>query len=114
MGAAGESPDELGTSFGVNLGSAGKVFFTNLLKKCDLCISTPLTHGIAIIAGPGIQVAATWAEKSSPIGPKWPRRGQSEGSGQSSLADRFSLAVKVMDRAATLADLTSSQRVKSI
>ena len=37
------------------------LFFTILLEKSDLCISTPLSNGIAIIAGPGTQVGAIWA-----------------------------------------------------
>ena len=31
---------------------------------CDLCISMPFSSGIAIIAGPGIQVGATCDQKS--------------------------------------------------
>ena len=46
----------------------------------DLWISTPFSSGIAILAGPGTRVGATWAETSSPIGPEWlqvaSRRGQ--------------------------------------
>ena len=43
------------------------------------------------------QVGATWAEKLSPIGPEWPRSGKLEGSGQSSLAGRFGLAVELWE-----------------
>ena len=62
--------------------------------------STPLSSGLASFAGPGVQVGATWAKKSHPNGPKWPGRGKSEGSGQSSLAGRFGLAVRVLETAA--------------
>ena len=77
-------------------------------------ISTPLHHGMLCFEGPGTQVGATWAEKLSPIGPKWPRRGESEGSGQSNLAGRFCLAAKVMETVANQPRIESSQRAKSI
>ena len=66
------------TSLGTVLASTWgpqALFFTTLLEKRDLCISTPLSHGIAIIAGPGTQVGATRGEKLSPIGPECPRSG---------------------------------------
>ena len=83
-------------------------------EKLDFRILTPLPHGMLCFEGPGTQVGATWAEKSSTTSPEWPRSGKSEGSGQSSCAGRYGRAVKVMERAATQAEITSSQRVKSI
>ena len=74
----------------------------------------PLSTGIEVIAGRGTQVGASWAEKSSPIGPKRPRSGKSEGSGQSNLAGQFGLAVKVTERIGTQPRLKSGQRAKSI
>ena len=46
-------------------------------EKLDLAISMPLSSGIAVCAGPGVQVGATGAEKSRPSGPKWLRRAKS-------------------------------------
>ena len=66
-------------------------------EKLYFRISTPLPHGMLCFEGPGTQVGATWAEKSSPLGPKRPRSGKSEGSGQSNLVGRLSLAVEVME-----------------
>ena len=66
-------------------------------EKLDFRISTPLPHGMLCFEGPGTQVGATWAEKSSTTGPEWPRSGKSEGAGQSSLAGRLGLAVRVME-----------------
>ncbi len=83
-------------------------------EKLDFRISTPLPHGMLCFEGPGTQVGATWAEKSSPTGPACARRGKSEGSGQSSFAGRCGLAVKVMGTAGTQARLASSRRAKSI
>ena len=98
-----------------------KAFFRLLLRlrllyeeKLDFRISTPLPHGMLCFEGPGTQVGATWAEKSSPTGPACARRGKSEGSGQSSFAGQFGLAVKVMDRIGNQPRLKSSQRAKSI
>ena len=65
-------------------------------------------------SGPGTQVGAIWGEKSSPIGPEWPRSGKSEGSGQSRWPCRFGLAVNVMERVGKSARLKSDQRAKSI
>ena len=73
----------------------------------------PLEQKLSL-AAPGEQDGATWAEKSHPNGPKWPRRGKSEGSGQSSLAGRFGLAVGAMEITATQPRLKSSRRAKSI
>ena len=83
-------------------------------EKSDSRGSTPLSSGLASFAGPGVQVGATWAQKSHPNGPKWPRRGKSEWPGQSSLADQFSLAIRVMETAPPQPRLKSSQRSKSI
>ena len=101
--------------------SLGKLSLSFLLslqllyaEKLDFRISTPLLHGMLCFEGPGTQVGATWAEKSSPISPKLPRGGKSDGSGQLSVADRFGSAVGAMDRIGTQAETTSSQRVKSI
>ena len=77
-------------------------------------MSTTFFNGLTIIAGPGTQVGATWAEKSTPMGPEWPRSGKSEGSGQSSLARQFGLAVKAMGITATQPRLKSGQGAKSI
>ena len=66
-------------------------------EKLDLVISMSLSGGMAVCAGPGVQVGATWAEKSSPIGPEWPRSGKLEGSGQLRLAGGFGLAVKLWE-----------------
>ena len=96
-GAAEEALDELGNGFSFNLRSAGSVV-SDVVGI--LCISTPLSSGIAIIAGPGTQVGATWAEKSSPIGP----------SGQSNLAGQRGLAVKVMGTVGNQPTCKSSQR----
>ena len=86
----------------------------NTTDRGSNVVATQLPHGIAIIAGPGTQVAATWAEKSSPIGPKWPRGGKSEGSGQSDLAGQCGLAVKAMQIIGNQPRIKSSQRAKSI
>ena len=83
-------------------------------EKLDFRISTPLKHGMLCFEGPGTQVGATWAEKSSTTGPEWPRSGKSEGSGQSSLAGRFGLAVGAMEITATQPRLTSGRMAKSI
>ena len=83
-------------------------------EKLDLAISMPLSSGIAVCAGPGVRVGATWAEKSRPSGPKWLRRAKSEGPGPSSWADQFGLAVNVMERIATQPRTKSGQRSKSI
>ena len=66
-------------------------------EKLDLAISMPLSSGIAVCAGPGVRVGATWAEKSRPSGPKWLRRAKSEWPGPSSWADQFGPAVNVME-----------------
>ena len=66
-------------------------------EKLDLANSMPLLSGMAVCARPGDQVGATCAQKSHPIGPEWRRSGKSEGAGQSSLAGRFGLAVRVME-----------------
>ena len=87
---------------------------TVLLEKCDLCISTPLPHGISIVAVPGSQVGATWAEKSNPIGPEWPRSGKPERSEQSNLGGRRGLAVGAMGPTGTQPRTKSSRRAKSI
>ena len=42
-------------------------FVTVFSEMCDLCISMPLSSGVAIIAGPGIQVGATCNQKSHRI-----------------------------------------------
>ena len=83
-------------------------------EKLDLVISMPLSSGMAVCAGPGVQVGATWAEKSSPIGPEWPRSGKAEGSGQSSLTGRFGLAVGAMGITGTQPRLKSSRRAKPV
>ena len=83
-------------------------------EKSGSLESTPLLHGIVCFEGPGTQVGATWAEKSSPIGPEWPRSGKSERSGQSSWPCRFGLAVNVMERTATQPKIKSSRSSKSI
>ena len=69
----------------------------------------PLSSGIAVIAGPGAQVGATWAEKSSPIGPKWFRSGKLEGSGQLSLAGGFGLVVELWELLANGRDPAQNQ-----
>ena len=46
-------------------------------EKMDLAISMPLSSGSASFASLGVQVGPTWAQKSSPIGPEWPRKGKS-------------------------------------
>ena len=74
----------------------------------------PFCSGIATFEGPGTQVGATWAEKSSPIGPDWLPSGKSEGSGQSSLAGGFGLAVEAMEIIANQPRPKSSRRAKSI
>ena len=66
-------------------------------EKLYFRISTPLPHGMLCFEGPGTQVGATWAEKSSPIEPEWRRSSKLEGSGQSSLAGRLGLAVKLWE-----------------
>ena len=83
-------------------------------EKLDFRISIPLPHGMLCFEGPGTQVGATWAEKSSPTGPACARSGKSEGSGQPSFAGRCGLAVKVMERTANQAETASSRRAKSI
>ena len=83
-------------------------------EKLYFRISTPLPHGMLCFEGPGTQVGATWAEKSSPIGPEWPRSAKSERSGQSSLPGRCGLAVGAMGTAANQAEITSRRRAKSI
>ena len=82
-------------------------------EKLHFRISTPLAHGMLCFEGPGTQVGATWAEKSSPPGPACARSGKSEGSGQSSFAGRCGLAVKVMETAGNQAGFASSRRAKS-
>ena len=83
-------------------------------EKLYFRISTPLLHGMLCFEGPGTQVGATWAEKSRPTGAAWPRSGKSEGSGQSSLAGQFGVAVKVMETVGNQPRPKSSQRAKSI
>ena len=83
-------------------------------EKLYFRISTPPPHGMLFFEGPGTQVGATWAEKSSPTGPACARSGKSERSGQSSFTGRCGLAVKVMDRTGTQARPASSLRAKSI
>ena len=78
-------------------------------EKLDFVISTPLSNRSCLCAAPGEQDGATWAEKSHPNGPKWPRRGKSEESGQSSLAGRFGLAVNVMELTGNQPKVKSSQ-----
>ena len=84
-----------------SLGRLSLGFLRNLrllyAEKLDFRISTPLPHGMLCFEGPGTQGGATWAEKLSPIGPEWPRSAKLEGSGQSILAGRFSLAVRAME-----------------
>ena len=77
-------------------------------------ISMPLCSGIATFEGPATQLGATWAENSSPIGPEWSRRVKSEGSGQSSLAGRFGLAVGAMEIIGTQPKTKPGRRAKSI
>ena len=88
-GAAGDALHDLGKGFSFSLGSPGAVFFTIVLEACDDCISMPFSNGIEMIAGPGTQVIATWANKLDSIGPECLRSGQSERSGQSRLAGRI-------------------------
>ena len=83
-------------------------------EKLDLAISMPLSSGIAVCAGPGVRVGATWSRKSRPSGPKWLRSAKSEWPRPSSWAGRFGLAVRVMERIGTQPRLKSSQRSKSI
>ena len=55
------------TSLGTILASTWgpqALFLTVLSEPCDLCISMPLSRGIAIIADPCIQVGATCDQKS--------------------------------------------------
>ena len=66
----------------------------------------PICSGIATFEGPATQLGATWAEKSSPMGPDWLPSGKSEGSGQSSLAGRCGLAVNVMEPTGNQLDLS--------
>ena len=63
------------------------------------------------MAGPGIQVGATWDQKSSPSGPEWTRRLSPEQSGQSSLAVRLGLATGGLRE--RLEGLASKQQVRS-
>ena len=83
-------------------------------EKLDFRISTPVIHGMLCFEGPGTQVRATWAQKSSPIGPKWPWGGKSQGSGQSNLAGQLGLAIKVMGPVGNQPRTKSGQRAKSI
>ena len=83
-------------------------------EKLDFHISTPLPDGMLCFEGPGTQVRATLAEKSTPIGPEWPRSGKSERSGQSNLGGRCGLAVGAMEITGTQPRLKSSRRAKSI
>ena len=83
-------------------------------EKLDFLISTPLQHGMLCFEGPGTQVGATWAEKSSTTGPEWPRSGKSERSGQSSFTGRCGLAVEAMERTANQAETASRRRAESI
>ena len=86
-----------------SLGSLCSGFLSRLgllyAEKLDLAISMPLSSGIAVCAGPGVRVGATWRIKSHPNGPKWPRSAKSGWPGPSSWAGRFGLAVRVMGRA---------------
>ena len=100
MGAAWEDLDDLGDGFDFNLGSAGSVFH-NFVGKVGFVYFDSTLEQNRYYGRSWPQVGATWPEKLSPIGPKWPRRGKSEGSGQSNLAGQFGLAVKVMDRIGT-------------
>ena len=54
------------------------LFFSNFEGKVWFVYFDSTLERIAIIAGPGTQVGATWAEKSSPIGPDGRRSGKSE------------------------------------
>ena len=63
----------------------------------------PLSLGIAIIAGPGSQVGATWAENRA----RSVQNALTEGSGQSNLAGQRGLAVKAMRIIATRPRLKS-------
>ena len=113
VGAAWEELDDLGLGFGFNLGSAGSVFHNFVGKVRFVYFDSPLEQN-RYYGRSRPQVGATWAEKLSPIGPKWPRRGKSEGSGQSNLAGQFGLAVKVMETIGNQPRSKSSQRPKSI
>ena len=90
------------------------LFFNIFQEKCDLCISMPLSKGIAVSAGPGRHVGAAWVQKSPRKAPKWTRRARSEQPGQSSLAGRLGLAVNVMERTGPQPRCKSGQRPKSI
>ena len=83
-------------------------------EKLDFRISTPLPHGMLCFEGPSTRVGATWAEKSSPIGPKSLRSGKSARSGQSSLVGRLGLAVRVMELNGNQPNIKSSRKAKSI
>ena len=113
MGAAWEDLDDLGDGFDFNLGSAGSVFH-NFVGKVGFVYFDSTLEQNRYYGRSWPQVGATWPEKLSPIGPKWPRRGKSEGSGQSNLAGQFGLAVKVMEKIANQPRTKSSQTQKSI
>ena len=74
----------------------------------------PLSNGIAVSAGPGGHVGAAWVQKSPRKAPKWTRRARSEQPGQSSLAGRLGLAVKVMEIIGNQPRSKPGQRPKSI
>ena len=113
MGVAGKALDDLGHGFGFILGFAGSVYL-KFIGKVRFVYFNASPNRIEVIASPGTQVAATRAEKSSPIGPKWPRGGKSDGSGQSSVADRFGFAVGAMLTTGKQPRLKSSRKAKSI
>ena len=73
----------------------------------------PLKQKLSL-AAPGEQDGAIWAQKSHPNNPKLPRRGKSEGSGQSSWPCRFGLAVNFMERTGNQPRTKSDQRSKYI
>ena len=98
MRPAGHILDELLNNSSFNLSSADSVL-ESFSGISDLCISMPLSDGMATCAGPGVPVGATQAQKARPNGPKWLRSGKPEWPGQSSLAGRFSRAVGVMETA---------------
>ena len=110
MGAAGEPLDELGDGLGFNLRSAG-IVFPEIYRKSEISIFRLPSRTESLF----LQVPAP---KLEPLGQKSRARSVQkalrEGSGQSSLAGRFSLAVKAMEIIGNQPRRKSRQRPKSI
>ena len=91
-----------------------QTFESNMLERSGFVILVPRLSETTTFEGLAAQKSTIWSQRSRPNGPKSPRRGKSEGPGQSSLAARFRLVVGVMELDGKQAGIKSSRRSKSI